>query len=71
MEEKRVRCMFTGNRRYDASARQTPDRPDDPIQRKAADVVCVVMGEADGINRLKGPAFFLDGNLGSRLYFTR
>ena len=26
MEEKRVRCMFTGNRRYDASARQTPDR---------------------------------------------
>ena len=32
---------------------------------KAADVVCVVMGEADGINRLKGPAFFLDGNLGS------
>ena len=26
-------------------------------------MVCVVMGEADGINRLKGPAFFLDGNL--------
>ena len=33
--------------------------------RKAADVVAVKMGEADHVNGLEAPAFFLNGNLGS------